>query len=258
MQTQALRIETGIRPLDAHLAIPAGQGPFPAILVIQEVWGLTDHIKDLAERFAKAGYVALAPDLYTGEHRAALTPERIRANFGAMRDPAKRDAILAGPPSPEQETLQALMGLLSPDGRLAMARALVDVLHHLRRRPDIDGTRTGSIGFCMGGALSGLLATLDPDLRAAAIFYGDHPPLDQLDGIRAALFGAYGETDHRLSDPVPAFAEAMQKAGKRFDYKIYAGAGHAFFNDDRPDVYNVDAARDAWVRVLDFFNRQLS
>ena len=108
----------------------------------------------------------------------------------------------------------------------------------------------------MGGAISGYLATLSPDLRAAVIFYGQNPPLERVPEVQARVLGIYGGDDHRITDAVPEFEEAMREAGKSFENHIYPGAPHAFFNDARPN-YREEAARDAWRRVLAFFDETL-
>ena len=108
----------------------------------------------------------------------------------------------------------------------------------------------------MGGMVSGSLATLSSDLRAAVIFYGQNPPLERVPDIRARVLGIYGGEDHRITDTVPELEEAMKEAGKSFEYHIYPGAPHAFFNDSR-DNHREEAASDAWRRVLAFFDETL-
>jgi carboxymethylenebutenolidase len=119
------------------------------------------------------------------------------------------------------------------------------------------GQRIGAVGFCMGGALAGRLACADPQLAAAVVFYGSAPPEDRLERIACPVLGLYGALDARITDAVPALAAAMKARGKRFEPVVYAGAHHAFFNDERP-VYDVDAARDATARVLAFLRDPLA
>lgn len=261
---QEVRITGGDRDMDGYLALPEGESPFPAVIVIQEIWGLVDHIMDVARRFAKEGYVALAPDLYTGEWREVMSPERIAAGMAFLRsapqevqrDPSKLESALSERPPEERDAIKMLATVMSPNQRFRFAEDLLGAVEYLKNRPEVDGDRIGSIGFCMGGAVSGYLATLTPDLCAAVIFYGQSPPLERLPDIQARVLGIYGGEDHRITDTVPEFEEAMKGAGKSFEYHIYPGAPHAFFNDTRPN-YREEAARDAWERVLAFFDETL-
>ncbi|MBW7456357.1 dienelactone hydrolase family protein, partial [Paenibacillus sepulcri] len=119
------------------------------------------------------------------------------------------------------------------------------------------GRGVASMGFCLGGTLSGRLAALDPELRGAVIFYGSAPPSESIPEIQCPVTGFYGELDKRITSAVPEFAEAAEKAGVAFEYHIYDGAQHAFFNDTRPSYY-VDAARDAYGRTLQFMQQVLT
>lgn len=259
-----VRFEGGGREMDGYLAVPEGDGPFPAIIVIQEIWGLVDHIRDVARRFADEGYVALAPDLYTGEWSEVMTPERIAAGMAFLRnapqevqrDPSKIESALSDKPQEERDATKILSGVMSMNQRFRFGEDLVGAVDFLKSRPEVDDNRIGSIGFCMGGAVSGSLATVSEDLRAAVIFYGNNPPLERVPNIQAKMLGIYGGEDHKITDTVPELAEAMNKAGKSFEYHVYAGAQHAFFNDTRQN-YHEDAARDAWRRVLEFFDKTL-
>ncbi len=253
----------------AYVARPErAMEPLPAIVVIQEIWGVDGHIQDVTRRFAKAGYVAVAPDLYArdGSRPQALQADRVEQakRFldtlppGAWGNAALRDAELAKLEADRREqvsgTLATLFGGLQTDlyiGQLTETAAFL--------RADFEPTKgqsTGSVGFCMGGALSVRLACHDSDLKAAVIFYGSAPDTSLIGGISAAVRGFYGGLDHRISDAAPAFALTMKSAGKDFAYEIYEGAEHAFFNDSRRS-YNARAARDAWAQTLQFFNERL-
>jgi carboxymethylenebutenolidase len=261
---QEVRFTGGDREMDGYLALPQEESLFPALIVIQEIWGLVDHIKDVARRFANEGYVALAPDLYTGEWREVMSPERIPAGMAFLRsapqevqrDPSKLEGALSERPQEERDAIKMLATVMSPNQRFRFAEDLLGAVEYLKSRADVDGDRIGSIGFCMGGAVSGYLATLSPDLRAAVIFYGQNPPLERVPDIRAHVLGIYGGEDHRITDTVPELEEAMREAGKSFECHIYPGAPHAFFNDTR-DNYREEAASDAWRRVLAFFEETL-
>jgi carboxymethylenebutenolidase len=238
----------------------------PAVLLIQEAWGVDGHIQDLTERLAAAGYLTLAPDLYAvGGRPAELAPERIAAVKAFLEtvapnvwtDPAERERALQTLPQEERERVSATMGVLfsrrDPDGQLAVLR---DAVRSLRADPGCDG-HVGAVGWCMGGGLSGRLAAHEPALDAAVIFYGSPPSDDEVARIACPLLGLYGAEDARISAAVPAFAAAAAQAGVSFEHHIYPGAPHAFFNDTRRS-YRADAARDAWARCLAFFARHLS
>ena len=268
--TEWVRVTAGASAaLPAYLARPARvESPLPAILVIQEIWGVDEHIQDVARRFATAGYVALAPDLYAheGTRPDGLLPARLEAVKGfldslpprAWMQPGERDAAMARLPEPQRGEVAATMGaLFSPQRDMGRYAAdLVAAAGFLRAHPSCRGRRVGSTGYCMGGALSALVACSDPELAAAVIYYGASPPVERLAAIRCPLLGLYGGEDARVSDGVPAFAEAMRAAGRSFAYHVYPGAPHAFFNDTRAS-YHVESARDAWARTLTFFAEHL-
>ncbi|MDX6380567.1 MAG: carboxymethylenebutenolidase [Rubrobacteraceae bacterium] len=253
------------REIEGYLALPGGgESGLPGVIVIHEIWGLDEHIKDVARRLAAEGYVALAPDLYTGEWREVMSEERIMAGITFMRsasqeiqrDPEKLESALSAKPQEERDATKMLMSVMSPNQRQSFARDLLGSLAYLQERPEVDEEKIGSLGFCMGGAISGILATLSPELRASVIFYGQNPPLEHVPDIHASVLGLYGGDDPRITDNVPEFLEAMEKAGKNFSYHVYPDAPHAFFNDTRPN-YRSEAARDAWERVLAFFEDTL-
>lgn len=254
----------------AYLARPARVSePLPAVLIIQEIWGTDDHIQDLVLRVASAGYTALAPDLYArgGRRPAALAPERIEAVKvfrdsvppSAWMNPSERDAALAWLPEPQRRQVGETLGvLLSPDPPLDRYTAdLCAAVRYLSGHPASRGRRVGSVGYCLGGALSALLACAEPDLAAAVIFYGHPAPADRIAGIRCPLLGFYGGDDPRITQGVPAFADALRAAGKAFECHVFPGAPHAFFNDARGS-YRVDAARQAWARTLTFLAQHLA
>ncbi len=242
--------------------------PLPAVVVVQEVWGVDSHIEDVTRRFALAGYAALAPDLYAqrGTRAPALGTERLAelqtlANAGPTlwRDPVARDAELARRPEAERKRIAETFAEVSArlSNLASYVPSLVAATHWLRQECSVTrGQRIGSVGFCMGGGLSALLAAHDPELCAAVIFYGGAPPAEIIPQIGCPLLGFYGALDDRVTGQVPALEEAMKQSGKRFEKAVYAGAPHAFFNDARP-TYDVRASRDAFARTLAFFRAEL-
>jgi len=246
----------------AYRVRPAAAGErLPGIVLIQEVWGVDDHITDLAARIATAGYLALAPDLYSlGGRPAALEPARVAQAkeflnslpVGTWWDQAARREALAGLPEGERTTIgESLSALFASRDRVALVALLRDVCAALRADPACDG-RVAAVGWCMGGGLAARLACTEPHLAGAAVFYGESAPADLVPAIECPLIGFYGGADPRITDTVPGFAEIMEAAGKRYEPHVYPGAPHAFFNDTRPS-YSVGAARDAWARLLSFF-----
>lgn len=247
------------RRLDAYLVAPEGARRRPALIVVHEIWGLDDHIRDVARRFAGAGYVVLAPDLYTGPWRQAMQPDRIMAGMQFLRqappevqrDPSRLEPVLAEMSAEEAAAMRTLMRVMTAEQRQAFARDLRHAVRFLQEQPNVDPAGVHCLGFCMGGGITAQLAAIEPSLRGAVVFYGENPPLDKVPAIEAKVLGLYGADDARITDTVPALAEAMARADKPFSYHVYPGAPHAFFNDTRP-TYRPEAARDAMERVLDF------
>jgi carboxymethylenebutenolidase len=253
-----------------YLARPdRAAGPLPAVIVIQEIWGVDVHIEDVTRRIAAAGYAALAPDLFAadGVRPPALSAERIAVLQafmsalppGAWANPAVFDAELAKQPEPGRtqigETRKTLFSNL--ERRERFVAPLTAAAQHLRRERDLaQAQKVACVGFCMGGGLSALLACENPELAGAAVYYGASPPAEQIPRIACPIVGFYGGLDERVNSGVPAFAEAMRAAGKSFEYWTYEGALHGFFNDTRPS-YNVKAARDSFARFLEFLRRTI-
>jgi carboxymethylenebutenolidase len=244
--------------------------PIPAVVVIQEAWGVDEHVEDVTRRFALAGYAALAPDVYArgGTRPEALSRARMaelkafinELKPGEMMDPAKREAAIATKPEPLQgrlrESFQAMAGMIG-DGEANLLPLLAATKHLREELVATRGQRIASVGFCMGGGLSALLATADPSLAGAVIFYGMAPRDELVPKIACPILGLYGSLDQRVNPGLPAFAQSMKAHGKSFEHHVYEGAQHAFFNDTRPS-YDVRAARDAFARTLSFFRERLA
>jgi carboxymethylenebutenolidase len=204
---------------------PSGQGP--AVIVIQEWWGLVDHIRDVCDRFAAAGFVALAPDLYHG-------------------------VTIAEP----DEAGKAMMALKMDQAARDMSGAVDELIRQS------GAERIGVIGFCMGGGLALVLSTQRPDAVAAVVAcYGVIPwPDAQPDysALNGAVLGHFAsEDDFFTPAAAEALGEQLRGLGKEAEIIIYPGTDHAFFNDTRPEVYDADAAKLVWDRSLDFFHNHL-
>ena len=176
---------------------------------------------------------------------------------GTMMDPAVRDAELAKLPEVEKqqisESFGQIFGSAGPDRLKRLVAPLKSAVRYLRsERPETRQQRVGCVGFCMGGGLSALLACEEPELAAAAIYYGSAPSAEEVAKINCPVIAFYGEKDQRVNAGIPGLEEAMRKGGKSFELYIYPGAAHAFFNDDRPS-YDVRASRDSFARLLMFF-----
>ncbi|MDE1976455.1 MAG: dienelactone hydrolase family protein [Elusimicrobia bacterium] len=202
----------------------AGKGP--GIVVIQEWWGLVPHIQDVCERLATEGFIALAPDLYHGEK-------------GKSPDEA---------------------------GRLMMAldigRAAADLggaVKHLLSHPQVSGKKVGVAGFCMGGQLALFAASKNPEIGACADFYGIHPKVSvDYAAIRCPVLGLFGGKDEFVSPEAARKLESsLKSAGVQTDFTVFPQAGHAFFNDSRPEAYNKLAASRAWEKLLGAFRKSL-
>ena len=214
--------------LTGYLSKPKAKGKYPAIIVIHENRGLNDHTRDVARRFAAENYVALAVDALSrkGGTAAFDTPEKVREAFAAI---------------PAADVMKDLNAGLA----------------FLNSHPNVKKNKLASIGFCWGGARSFLLAAEDNELKAAVVFYGTAPAEEQLAKIHCPVLGIYGEADERITSKVPEVAAAMQKLKKTYEYKIYKGAHHAFFNYTNAERYKPEAAKDAWSQTLEFLKKNL-
>jgi len=215
--------------IGAYLTRPKGGGSLPAVVVLHENRGLVDHIRDVARRLAKAGYVALAPDLLSRQ-----------GGTGSFGSPA-----------------EAIEGIRKVDEE-GVTKDLTGATNYLKGQNYVRANKIGVVGFCWSGGQATLILTRNRDLAAGVVYYGRNPnDLDDVKNITAPVLANYGEKDERITVKVPELVEAMKKYGKSFDYKIYPGAQHAFNNDSNPQRYDAEAAKDAWNRTLEFFKRHL-
>jgi carboxymethylenebutenolidase len=219
--SKSVSYKSGDETVQALLYTPAGKGPFPAIIVIHEYWGLNDWVKEQAAKLSDQGYVALAIDLYRG--KVATTPDMAHEIMrGVPEDRAKRDLHAA--------------------------------FEFLQSQPNVRKDRIGSIGWCMGGGYSLDVALQEPTLAATVINYG-HLATDPeaIKKIDAPILGLFGGQDHGITpDDVHKFEATMKQLGKKIDVKIYDDAAHAFENPNNQAGYRADDAADAWKRTVSF------
>ncbi len=227
VDSSVVEYQNGGVKLSGYLSKPLKKGKYPAIIVIHENRGLNEHTRGVARRFAEAGYVALATDglSRSGGTASFETPDKAREAIGKL-------------------DLKDVMSDLNAS------------LDFLNSHKNVKKDKLASIGFCWGGARSFLLATEPNKLKAAVVFYGTAPTNEQLAKVHCPVLGIYGETDTRITSKVPEVDAEMKKLKKSFEYKIYPGAAHAFFNDTG-DRYNAEAAKDAWVRTLAFLKKNV-
>ncbi len=209
--------------VSAFVARPASVGKAPAVIIVHEWWGLNPHIEDVAQRFAREGFIAVAADLYQGK---------------TAKDP---------------QEASRLMGALKHEDGIARLQA---VLNQLRAMPDV--TSAGVTGFCMGGTFALLLAC-HAQVEASAPFYGDVPADASMIGkLSCPVLFIGAEKDQWITiEKMNRLDAALKQHGKEGEVRIYKGADHAFFNDTRAEVYSQADAEDAWKTVIEFFNRHL-
>jgi carboxymethylenebutenolidase len=219
--SKTVSYKSGDETVQGVLYVPAGKGPFPALVVIHEWWGFNDWVKDQASKLADQGYVALAVDLYRG--KVAKTPDEAHEIMrGVPEDRAKRDLHAA--------------------------------VEFLKSQSSVKKDRIGSIGWCMGGGYSLDVALQEPDLAATVINYGHlATDLEALKKINAPILGLFGAQDRGISpDDVHKFEASMKQLGKKIDITIYPDAGHGFQNENNKDGYRAEDAADARKRTEEF------
>jgi carboxymethylenebutenolidase len=211
--------------MQAYVARPKEDKKYPVVVVIHENRGLNAHIEDVARRAAKAGFLAIAPN--------ALSP-------------------LGGTPENEDEA-RTKFQQLKPEESL---QNFIKVFDYLPKRKDAKD-KYGCVGFCWGGAMANSLAVHVPSLKAAVAFYGRQPAAEDVPKIKAAVQLHYGSLDERINAGIPAYEEALKKAGVKYELYMYEGVNHAFHNDTAPTRYNEAAAKLAWQRTIEFFDKHL-
>jgi carboxymethylenebutenolidase len=215
----------GAGVLRGYLSLPA-TGTGPGVVVIQEWWGLVDHVRDVCDRLAREGFVALAPDLYRGE---------------STRDPSEAERLM----------MHLDVARASSD----LDRAVTTLLDH----DAVEGSRVGCIGFCMGGQLALHAGAGNRRVAAVVDCYGIHPSVRvDFGSMQAAVLGVFAENDDFVpSAAVQQLEGELAAAGVRHHFETYLGVEHAFLNDSRPDVYDAATAREAWHDILAFLRAEL-
>jgi carboxymethylenebutenolidase len=211
--------------MTGYLARPKGRGKFGSVVVIHENRGLNPHIKDITRRIAKAGFIALAPD--------ALSP------FG-------------GTPENVDEARAMFSKIEAPKN----LKNFLNAFDYLRSRKESNG-KTACVGFCWGGALTNRMAVNSPELKAAVAYYGGQADAADVPKIKAKLMLHYAGLDTRVNAGIPAYEAALKAAGTDYQLFIYDGVQHAFNNDTGGERYNPEAAKLAWARTLDLFNKTI-
>jgi carboxymethylenebutenolidase len=211
--------------MQAYVARPKEEKKYPTVVVIHENRGLNAHIEDVARRAATAGYLAVAPNALSS---------------------------LGGTPANEDDARTKFQQLKAEDN----LQNFIKAFDYLPTRKDSNG-KFGCVGFCWGGGMANDLAVNVPSLKAAVAFYGRQPNAADVPKIKAAVQLHYGALDERINAGIPAYEEALKKAGITYELYKYEGANHAFHNDTAPTRYNEAAAKLAWQRTIEFFGKYL-
>jgi len=211
--------------MDSFLAKPEGAGPFPGVIVIHEIFGLNDNIREIAGQFAKQGYTALGVDLFSNRNRMVCM-------------------------------MQIVHGMLMRPLHNSMLDDLKSAIAVLQKQPNVDANRIGAVGFCMGGAYALQLAITDKGMKAASVFYGANPkPLEAV-AEACPIIGSYPDKDF-TTKAAQELEVSLTKYNVPHDIKIYDNTQHSFYNRQRTP-FEVDASKDAWQRMLSFFEKYLN
>lgn len=211
--------------MKGYVAKPKQNGKYGSVVVIHENRGLNPHIEDVTRRVAVAGYLALAPDALSAFGGTPANEDDARNLFSKLDEKKNLNNFIKG-------------------------------IEYLKSREESNG-KTGCVGFCWGGGIANQLAVHVPDLKAAVAYYGRQPDAADVPKIKAAVQLHYGGLDERIDAGIPAYEDALKKAGVKYELYVYEGAQHAFNNDTAPTRYNAAAAKLAWERTLKFFSETI-
>jgi carboxymethylenebutenolidase len=238
VKTEWVNARTPDGEMRVYVARPEGNGPFPAIIVIQEIFGVNEHMQDVTRRYAEEGFVAGCPEVYHRFETKETSYDDMPAAF-------------------------ALRGRLSDDMVMADVNATYELLNS---RPEVRKGQIGIVGYCYGGRVAYLAATRNPNLKAVASYYGgrivaDEPdaPVNASANIKAPMILFFGEKDQSIPmDQVQKIDQTLKDLGKNYELHVYPNAGHGFFCDHRPAHYSKEASADAWPKTIQFFQRNLA
>jgi carboxymethylenebutenolidase len=217
--------------VDAYLVYPERGDDAPVVIVVHEIYGLTDWIRAVADQLAADGFIAIAPDMLSG-----------KAPGGEGSRAVNRDEARSMIRSLEWDEIERRLN--------ATARYATSL--------PAASSRYGVVGFCWGGGTSFLYATEQPALGAAVVYYGVSPETEKLGNIAAPVLGLYGGNDNRVNATIPDAEREMKRRGKKYEVNIYDGAGHAFLrNQSGQNGANMNAAKKAWPRMVEFFRENL-
>lgn len=227
-----IKLPSGGTPIRSYVVYPERKDKAGVVIVIHEIYGLTDWIRGVADQLAHDGFIAIAPDLISG-----LGP-----GGGGSESVASRDDIVK------------LVRGITPDDATARLNVIRD---YGMKLPAANG-KTATLGFCWGGARSFAYAAAQPGLNAAVVFYGTSPEAPALANIKAPVLGLYGSDDARVNATIPPAEAEMKKLGKTYETHIYEGAGHGFLRaqEDREGA-NLKATQQAWPRTVEFLRKHL-
>lgn len=223
--TEKIEYPTDDITMKGYLARPSATGKYGAIVVIHENRGLNPHIEDVTRRVANAGFIALAPDALSETGGTPTDADQARDLIGKLDMPKN-------------------------------IQHFIKAFDYLKLRPECNGN-FGCVGFCWGGAMANQLAVQVPTLKAAVAFYGRQPDATDVAKIKAAVQLHYAGMDERVNAGIPAYEEALKKAGITYELYMYEGVQHAFHNDTAGPRYDAAAAKLAWGRTIQFFNNKL-
>ena len=233
-------IRTGAEQMPAHLARPASGGPYPAVVVVMEAFGLNDHIKRITDKFASEGFVAISPNLYFRQPNNVVGYNDLPGAF-------------------------KLMGTVNGDQIVSDMGATIDHLKAMKEA--VKGPAFGTVGFCFGGLVAFMTACRNPAVRATVPFYGGgivksrhagiKSPIEYVDGLKATVLAFCGGKDAFIPlAEVDEFRDALKKAGKPAEVVFYPDADHGFMCDERPSFHPVHS-KEAWARTIKFFKEYL-
>jgi carboxymethylenebutenolidase len=246
IMTTDIQIPFDTATFSAYYTTPDIPDTYPALILIHEIWGLNDHIKDVANRLQKQGYAVLAPDLLS---ETGVSPKVNPQMLEDMKNPVTRDEA-------QKKWREETAPVNSPEFAEETIAKLRTCFEYLQKQEKVHG-KIGVVGFCFGGTYSFALAAQEPQLKAAVPFYGHVPEPEKLQQINCPILAFYGEKDTELVSKLPELNETMAAFHKKFLAIQYPDCGHAFFNDTNPNTYNKEAADDAWERTLAFLKENL-